>query len=204
MRSFVVTILIALLGIAGFGAYRYFAPPPPAKTVEAPKQKPAPSTAEYCASADALYTLRGDRKYTMRMESGGSYIAPAFLLRDFAQNGAGERTFVVTTPDKRVFRFALVASLGYTSNYLFPIRGEKTIVPLTGVDLIPVSLFDTQHQYVPGLPNMNSAAPARVWAPNIARYLYKSGGEPRLTPEMNFFDFEMCEEALSAAPSTAP
>lgn len=203
MRPLIITL--ALLVLAGAGGFFYWRANPeafaPAPEVVAPPPPPEPPRAEMCSAQHGRYAHRRDPSLTLRLEQGpGQVMVSASAISDYSPGSLGERVFVVTTGDGREFRYAAASSLGYTLNYLFPLDGTQARIG-RGVDLIQVSTFTTDMEYVPGLPRMEYAAPAHIYAPNLFRHLYAQGGNPRIAVPIDFFDFVSCAEPEAEAPA---
>src|SRR5262249_47484660 len=100
--------------------------------------------------------------------------------------------FVIRGYD-REFQFVAAQSRGVTMSYLFPMTGSHNVVVPRGVDLLQVSAFDSDYVYYTGLPALEHAAPAHIVVPNLSRYFYDHGGQPRLEEPPGFFDFVRCD-----------
>lgn len=202
-------IMIALLSLIGGGAFLFWQTNPGMfqraadTTAEAPAAATQPQRprAEYCSAQDAIYAYRRDPTLTMRLVDGPDVIrAYGAAASSFGNLGS---LFFVVRKGEQEFRFAAASSQGVTLNYLFPLRADDSVTIPAGVDLIQVSTFDSNFVYTPGLPRLEYAAPAYIYAPNMTRYLYNNSG-PRIEAPVDFFDFQSCEtSAAPAAPEAA-
>jgi hypothetical protein len=214
MRAFFIT-LVLLAGIAG-GVYYYWRENPEAfaaRDLEAPveerrttREAPPRPRAEFCSAQDAVYQWRGAQNVKLRLVAGPGQVA-AQGSGVSSYDNLGTLLFVVSAGE-REFRFAAASSLGVTINYLFPMRDAASVTVPAGVDLIQMSAFDSNLNYVSGLPRLDHAAPAHIFAPNLTRWLYSNGGEPRIEAPVAMIDFASCEpgtpDAQSAAADSAP
>jgi hypothetical protein len=207
MRAFFITLVLLAAIAAGFYYYWRDHPEVFAREAEAPEAAPPPTEetlprrAEFCSAQDARYEHAGSRELKLRLVAGpGAVTARGDGIANY--DNLGTLIFVVGYQE-REFRFAAASSLGPTMNYLFPMTGAASVEVPRGVDLIQMSAFDTQYAYVPGLARLDHAAPAHVFAPNLSRWLYERGGEPRIEAPVGFFDFVACEPAAAAAQAPA-
>jgi hypothetical protein len=193
-RALIATVVAAAIAAGGYVAYRRAKPPEPIRAVS--REAPAPVLprlrAEFCAAQDARYAYREDPTLSLRLTPGLGRVAAIGAGAENYDN-LGDLLFVVKSADGREFRFAAASSVGFTTNYLFPMSGSTQARVLHDADLIQASTFNTDLQYVPGLPRLDHAAPAHIYAPNLPRYLFNHGGEPRIEARIGFFDFEGCD-----------
>lgn len=204
MRGLLIMVaLLLVLGGAGFAVWR-MNPGLLQPSTTAPPEQPAAAAqperrrAEFCSAQDAIYAHRRDPSLTMRLVDGPDSIR-AYGSSATSYGNLGGLFFVVRQGEQE-FRFAAASSQGVTLNYLFPLRADNSITIPAGVDLIQVSTFDSAFVYTPGLPRLEYAAPAYIYAPNMTRYLYNNSS-PRIEAPIDFFDFQSCESA--AAPEAA-
>jgi hypothetical protein len=165
----------------------------------APAAQPEQQRAESCTAGDAIYAYRRDPTLTMRITAGPDTVR-AFGSAASSFTNLGSLAFVVRKGAQE-FRFASASSQGVTLNYLFPLRADNSITIPAGVDLIQVSTFNSDLVYAPALPQLESPAPAHIYAPSLTRYLY-TNSSPRIEAPVDFFDFQSCETATPAAAET--
>jgi hypothetical protein len=81
-------------------------------------------------------------------------------------------------------------------HYLFPVAEDGRVVARSGLDLIQVSTFDTRWGYTSGLPIDTLAAPAHIYAPNMARHIsaLTANDEHPIDASISFFDFVFCDQ----------
>lgn len=204
MRGLIIMVaLLLVLGGAGYAVWRMnpgLLQAPASAPAGAPETAAQPERlrAEYCSAQDAVYTYRRDPTLTMRLVDGPDMVR-AYGASASSYANLGNLFFLVRQGEQE-FRFAAASSQGVTLNYLFPLRNDDSVTIPAGVDLIQVSTFDSEFAYTSGLPRLEYAAPAYIYAPNMTRYLYNNSS-PRIEAPVDFFDFQSCE---TTAPPAAP
>lgn len=164
-------------------------PPPPTQRV--PEQATAP-VAETCAAEDAHYSYREDANVTLELEPTPAGVIHASGASAGDYTNVGSLLFLIRAYG-REFRFVAAQPKGMTMSYLFPMTGSHSVTVPRGVDLLQVSAFDTDYAYYTGLPALDHAAPAHIIVPNLSRYFYDHGGEPRIEEVPGFFDYARCD-----------
>lgn len=213
MRAFFITLV--LLAAIGAGVYNYWKQNPEAFAAKSETPAPAPEIrraqrprAELCSVRDARYQHRVNSGVTLRIAASPE----GFAARGDGASGyenIGAAQFVVAGGG-REFRFAAGAARGDGATFLFPTMSEtETAIPAGG-DLIQLSAFDGQLNYVAGLPRLDQIAPAHLYAPGLSRWFAANSGEPKLELPIAFFDFVSCApppvpaQAGEAAPASTP
>lgn len=204
MRAFFITLV--LLAAIGGGGYYYWREHPEAfatnSEAEAPPPEPNPAPqaqqarAESCAVQNARYESRGNRDLKFRF---------AATPENFSASGPGASAYdapailLTVTAGERTLRFAAASATGATMAYLFPAAEEASVAIPAGAAELQLSTFDSQLNYLAGLPRPDSAAPAHIFAPNLSKYLAERGGEPRIEAPISMIDFVYCDEARAPA-----
>lgn len=207
MRAFFITLV--LLAAIGGGAYYYWREHPEAFATDSeanappPEATPAPQAqtprAESCAVQNARYESRGNRELKFR------FAAPP---ANFAASGPGAAAYeaptilLTATSGERTLRFAAASAPGAAMAFLFPAADEASVAIPAGAAELQLSTFDTDLNYLAGLPRPDGAAPAHIFAPNLNKYLAEHGGEPRIEAPISMIDFAYCDE--SRAPAARP
>lgn len=199
----ILLIMLAVIAAIGAAGYVYWRINPHAfiigSRVPPPRSQPLPPEhhdpiAETCTGEDARYVYREDPNVTLLLKPmpPGDVYASGAAASDYTN--VGTLLFIVSAYG-RDFPFVAAQSRGMTMSYLFPVTGDHRVAIPRGVDLLQLSAFDTTYRYYTGLPALDHAAPAHIIVPNLSRYFYDHGGEPRIEEPPGFFDFIKCEHA---------
>jgi hypothetical protein len=201
MRAFVIVLIVAAIGVGGYLFYRNSAPTEPAPALF---ETPAPTpmrTAGDCAAEKARYVLRGDPRLHLRFEANGPVTPPVQMPNGLEMPVVNPPLIFVarisTKAEEHRFLAAPAPRGAYERNLLAPLIDGEPRQLRTGP--VQVSLFDSEFDYVAGLPQPGSAAPAHIFAPDLTRYIFDLGGDRRVDAPIGFFDFAGCDDEAAPA-----
>lgn len=209
-------IFLAVLAAAVAGGYYFYtqqstqAPQQSPELFAPPPAAPPPPRAAECQVTRATYRLRGDPRIRLTFEAppGFSADAPAPANPLVDSGSAGPPAIVVfhITTTAQTYKFEPVVTQGYERMLLYPFANGRSTA-LTGANAITIAMFDDEYDYIDGVPEIRSAAPAHLFAPDLTRWVYNQGGARRVNAPVGMFDFDQCARppnAATAAEAPAP